>query len=264
MDKSLQVIEQKQVTFYGDEIIAVRVKDGTVYVPVRPICDLLGVSWSSQQNRINRDEVLSKAANNISVFVTNTQDQGQQRTMLCLPLDCISGFLFGLTASRVKEDIREKIIRYKEECYKVLSEAFFEGRLNPDTDFEALLQSDSPAAQAYKTFQALAKLARHQLILESRVNQHEERIEQLESIVGDTRHQVSPDQAAQISQAVKAVAMELGKRSGRNEYGGVYGELYRKFGITGYKLLPKNRFNEAMTFLTTWYSQTTGTDDLPF
>ena len=103
MDKSLSVIEQKTVEFYGDEIIAVRAQDGSVYVPVRPICDLLGVSWSSQQNRINRDEVLSEVAANISVFVTNTQGQEQHRSMLCLPLDYISGFLFGLSAGRVRD-----------------------------------------------------------------------------------------------------------------------------------------------------------------
>jgi len=44
---------------------------------------------------------------------------------------------------------------------------------------------------------------------------------------------VTPDQASQISQAVKAVALAIGKKSGRNEFGAVYGELYRKFGITG-------------------------------
>ena len=104
------------------------------------------------------------------MFVTNTEGQEQRRPMLCLPLDYVSGFLFGLNASRVREDIKDKILRYKKECYRVLAEAFHEGRLNPDTDFEALLRSDSPAAQAYKTFQALAKLARHQLILESRLD----------------------------------------------------------------------------------------------
>ncbi len=152
MDKSLAIVEQKTVEFYGDEIIAVRANDGTVYVPVRPICDLLGVSWSSQQNRITRDEVLSTVVETISVFVTNTQGQEQHRSMLCLPLDYISGFLFGLSASRVRDDIRDKIIRYKKECYQVLAEAFQEGRLGLDTDFEALLQTDSPAVQAYKTF----------------------------------------------------------------------------------------------------------------
>ena len=29
--------------------------------------------------------------------------------------------------------------------------------------------------------------------------------------------------------------MEMSQQSGRNEYGGVYGELYRKFGITSYQ-----------------------------
>jgi hypothetical protein len=28
------------------------------YVPVRPICESLGLSWGSQRNRIYRDEVL--------------------------------------------------------------------------------------------------------------------------------------------------------------------------------------------------------------
>ncbi len=252
MDKSLSVVEQKTVEFYGDEIVAVRSKDGTVYVPVRPICDLLGVSWSSQQNRINRDEVLSEVVENISVFVTNTQGQDQRRTMLCLPLDYISGFLFGLSAGRVREDIKDKILRYKKECYQVLAEAFHEGRLNPDTDFEALLRADSPAAQAYKTFQALAKLARHQLILESRLDQHEDRLEQLESVIGDPGRFVTPDQASQLSQAVKTVALKLGKKSGRNEYGAVYGELYRKFGVTGYKQLPASKFHQAMNWLNEW------------
>jgi hypothetical protein len=203
----------------------------------------------------------------MSVVVTTTDiDPGSRRPrsseMLALPLDYLSGFLFGIDANRVKEEIRNRLIRYQRECYRVLSEAFFEGRLNPDTDFEVLLQNDSPAAQAYKTFQALAKLARHQLILESRLDQHEVRLEQLESTIGDPGRYVTPDQASQISQAVKTVALKLGKKSGRNEYGAVYGELYRKFGVTGYKQLPANKFQQAMNWLNEWRESIEG--DLPF
>lgn len=42
MDKPFAVIEQKTVEFYGDEIVAVRAKEGDIFVPVRPICELLG------------------------------------------------------------------------------------------------------------------------------------------------------------------------------------------------------------------------------
>ncbi len=53
-------------------------------------------------------------------------------------------------------------------------------------------------------------------------------------------------------------------KTGRNEFGGVYGELYREFGITSYKLLPANRFEEAMHWLGDWYAQVTGSDEVPF
>ena len=52
----------------------------------------------------------------------------------------------------------------------------------------------------------------------------EERLGRVEATLGDPGHAVTPDQASQISQAVKAVAMELSKKSSRNEYGGVHGE----------------------------------------
>lgn len=58
MEQSLTVIEQKEVQFYGDAIIAVRAKGGGVYVPMRPICDLLGVDWSVQRRRISRDRLI--------------------------------------------------------------------------------------------------------------------------------------------------------------------------------------------------------------
>jgi hypothetical protein len=263
-EKMLAPIEQKTVEFYGDQIVAVRLKDGAIYVPIRPICDLLGLDWSAQRQRLTRDPVLSQKTQGVGVITTPSKSGvgGGLQEMLALPLDYVSGFLFGVNAGRVKEEVREKLILYQEKCYRVLSDAFFEGRLSPDTDFEALLRSDSAAAQAYKTFQALAKLARHQLILESRIDQHEARLEQLEATMGDPDRYVTPDQASQISQAVKTVALKLGQASGRNEYGSVYGELYRKFGITGYKQLPSARFQEAMNWLNEWRESNEG--ELPF
>jgi hypothetical protein len=189
--------------------------------------------------------------------------------MLCLPLDYISGFLFGLNPDRTKPELRDRIIRYQRECYKVLNEAFQEGRLTADPSFSELLNADSPAAQAYRMARAVMELARNQVLLESRLeshgyrlDDHERRLEDVEATLGDTGRLVTPDQASQISQAVKAVAIALGKKSGRNEFGGVYGELYRKFGITGYKQLPAAKFQGAMVWLNEWREELEG--DLPF
>ena len=147
----------------------------------------------------------------------------------------------------------------------MLWEAFQEGRLTADTPFAELLESDSPAAQAYKMARAMMHLARQQLLLEGQLEthtaqlaDHEQRLEQVEETLGDPGRHITPEQASQISQAVKTVAMALGARTGRNEYGGVYGEFYRRFGITSYKLLPASRFEEAMTFLTEWHQSLEG------
>lgn len=64
---TLVPVEQKEVEFYGDDIIAVRMADGTIHVPVRPICELLGVNWAGQYRRINRDTVLAEEMRSIGV-----------------------------------------------------------------------------------------------------------------------------------------------------------------------------------------------------
>jgi ferritin-like metal-binding protein YciE len=266
---ALVPIEQKEVLFYDDTILAVRLADEGVFVPLRPVIEGLGLDWASQTRRINRDPILSDEQKRVVVTTTDSRHETMPREMLCLHLDFLSGFLFGINANRVKSDLRERLIRYQRECYKVLTEAFQEGRLTADPVLDELLQSNSDAVQAYKMLQAMVKLARNQIFLEAQLNthttqltDHEQRLEEIESTLGDTGRNVTPDQASQISQAVKAVAIAQGKQTKKNEFGAVYGELYRKFGITSYKLLPAKRFDEAMGFLTQWHQDLVG--DVPF
>jgi hypothetical protein len=255
-------VEQRAILFYEDEITAVRTESGSVLIPLRPIVERLGLSWSGQRERIERDPVLSEEA--ATVRVTRTEGNRQvARELLALPLDYLSGFLFGINAERVKEEYRADVIRYQRECYKVLSEAFQEGRLTGDATLAELLQTGDPdTIQAYQIAQAVMRLARSQLVLEARLggrlDEHEGRLVALEAQLGDPGRYVTPEQASQISQAVKAVAIELGNRSGRNEFGAIYGELYRKFGITSYKMLPAKRYEAAMQYLTEWHESITG------
>lgn len=165
MDTAFSVIEQKVIEFYGDDIVAVQVENGAIYVPIRPICDLLDTDWSGQRQRLMRDPVLSQVAMSVGVTPTDIGPKSRRpktSEMLALPLDFVSGFLFGINATRVKEDVRDRLIRYQRECYKVLAEAFQEGRLTTDPTLDDLLRSDSEAVQAYKMLQALVKLARCQ------------------------------------------------------------------------------------------------------
>ncbi len=118
---------------------------------------------------------------------------------------------------------------------------------------------------------AIANLAREQALLRldydnlhQRVGDNTTRLEVIEAQLGSAERYVTQSQASQISQAVKTVANELTKQTGGNAYGGVYGELYRRFEITNYKRLPAAQFEEAMSFLRQWYQQFVDDADTPF
>ena len=89
-------------------------------------------------------------------------------------------------------------------------------------------------------------------------------LEQLEATLGDPGRYVTAEQASQISQSVKAIATVLGQRTGRNEFGGVYGEMYRKFGITSYKQVPARNFEKVMRWLENWWQNLTDDEDVAF
>ena len=105
------------INFNNQQLLTVE-KDGIKYVAVKPICENLGLDWSSQKKRIERDDVL----NSVMVVMTTTGSDNKNYEMVCLPIDYINGFLFGIDTSRVSEEIRPVVLYYKRECYKALFE----------------------------------------------------------------------------------------------------------------------------------------------
>jgi hypothetical protein len=268
-EKALQVVEQKTVIFYEDEITAVVVEEHgrrDVYVPLRPICDYLGVDWSSQRKRITRDPVLSEALMSVVVMTTDIDQESRRprsSTMACLPLRYLNGWLFGINANRVNEELQEHVIRYQRDCYEVLSEAF----QSPT----ATTSTSSTLLQVREMGLAIVRMAEEQMEFDRRLVKTEGRLDQAAVVVAGMEKRltaverkltsgqvVTDEQVSQVSQAVKAVALTLGKTTGRNEFGAVYGELYRKFGITSYRMLLARRFEEAMRFLTDWHEDLGG------
>ena len=285
----LEPIEEKTVLFYGDEIIAVKMRDGAIYVPVRRLCDNLGVDWSGQRQRINRDEVLSEAIRGVGITTTpqDAEQHGGRQEMACLPLDLIPGWLFGIQTSRVKKEIRSKLERYRRECFRVLWDAF-KPEVMPAVDSSVGTPSMemTPAERALATIEALHTLAKQQVELERWLEHHGSRLDLVEDatvaaherldraavMVSDQGRRlrrieltlaggavVTDAQAAAISEAVKAVAFELGKREGDkgNPYQRVYSELYRKFRVPSYKALPASAFPLVMQWLTEWWGELT-------
>lgn len=120
-EKSLAVVEQRAVEFYGDELVAVLVEEGSVYVPIRPICDNLGITLAGQRERIGRDPVLSKAVSSVSLTLSQ-----QARAMLCLPLNLLPNWLSGINIMRIRSEIRPKLERFRREAPHIFIDMFGE------------------------------------------------------------------------------------------------------------------------------------------
>ena len=79
MDKSLTVVEQKEVVFhpYDDELITIRASDGQIYVAVRHMCNALGLTTAPQTRHIKRHPVPADGYEGVTILVT---PGGRQRT----------------------------------------------------------------------------------------------------------------------------------------------------------------------------------------
>lgn len=258
----LEIVEQREVVFYGDALSAVRGDDGRIYVNFTQVCEALGIDGRAQRRRLAEHDILAEALTAAAMPTAG----GPQRVTV-IRADMVPLWLSSVRAAAVREELREKLRRFQREAAAVLWEAFRDGRLTVEPG-DATAGVSPETLQAVETARAVLALARSQAAMEARLSGQlagiEARLETVEAALGDTGRNVTPDQAAQLSQAVKAVALAVGKKSGRNEFGAIYGEFYRKFGITSYKLLPARRFAEAMAWLTEWYRSVTDESGLPF
>lgn len=98
------------------------IENGDKLVPVRPICEALGIDSKVQRTKINDDDFLSS----VGVLSTSTGSDGKQYEMFCLPLKYVFGWLFTINPKNVKEEARDTVQRYRLECYDVLYRHFTE------------------------------------------------------------------------------------------------------------------------------------------
>lgn len=90
-------------------------------VAIKPICEALGVSLQGQLEKLKSDPILSSV---VKMIFTTGADK-KQYEMQTIPLKYVFGWLFQIDSRKVKEDAREKVLKYQMECYDVLYDHFF-------------------------------------------------------------------------------------------------------------------------------------------
>jgi len=89
----------------GIEIAAVRDEDHNFFVPVKPICQAIGVQFEAQYHRLSRHYILASV---MSTMDTTGAD-GKTYEMVCLPLEYVYGWLFTIDANLVAEALCDSL-----------------------------------------------------------------------------------------------------------------------------------------------------------
>ncbi len=225
-EKALVPTSTQEVDFYGD-LITVATVDNTPYVPLRPICDYLGLSWSGQRERTMRDLVLKDEV--ALVRVTRTTATGGIPDSLCLPLEYLPGWLFGINASRVKAELQEGVVRYQRECFRILWQAF-----------------QSRAA----TLDVIPQLVADQAETRARVNNLEQDVKAIDQSVKEMRVILSEIRGLSSAHraTVQKMVNEISRTSGV-KYQYIYSDLKDIFHVASYADIPDEKWAEVQKWL---------------
>ncbi|WP_077522404.1 phage antirepressor N-terminal domain-containing protein [Salinivibrio kushneri] len=104
---------QLTVPFYGSKLFIVE-HEGEPYTPMKSIVEGMGLDWRSQATKLRNNKQRWGVAN------ITTPTNGYNQNSLCLPLRKLFGCLQTLSPNKVRPSIRDRVIRYQNECDDVL------------------------------------------------------------------------------------------------------------------------------------------------
>ena len=113
-------MEAKSIAIINGVEIPAVVENGETYLPIKPICEAIGITFEPQFRKLKEDETLGSV---IIIMITTGAD-GKSYEMVCLPLKFIYGWLFTINPGKVAPEAKGKVIKYRKECYEVLYDHF--------------------------------------------------------------------------------------------------------------------------------------------
>ncbi|MBC6504108.1 hypothetical protein GW742_21965 [Citrobacter freundii] len=121
------------VPFHGNELYVVN-HNGEPYTPMRPIIDGMGMDWASQFTKLKQ-----RFKTSVVKITMQLPGDDQRRDVICLALRKLAAWLNTISPNKVRPEIRERVIRYQEECDDVLYEYWTKGQVTNPRSMEPVI-----------------------------------------------------------------------------------------------------------------------------
>src|SRR5690242_14037458 len=100
--------QSEQIDFEGDQLIAVRLEGEGLAIPVRDICNALGLDIDNQGTRLREHDVLSRGLRLVRVRYGD-----RLRSVVTILHKYIPFWLATISPNQVSETVRPKLVHYQ-------------------------------------------------------------------------------------------------------------------------------------------------------
>lgn len=243
-------IENIQVA--GEELVAAILEGEGVAVPIRLVCQALGVSPQKQSEMLREHDALAPGLRIIRVPIG-----GRIQSVLAILHTHIAYWLGTILPKEVHEDARPKLVQYQTELIAVLNALYgpqVDASLAPGplaTDLH--VQYGEVVRQLRALQETLLTLTSGQQAIQGKVDLIDTRLTKIEDVVEDLRQiqKISAAQAEYLQRAIKPIATRYQQRTKTNA--NMYERLFAQFkidmGIPRYDALPAKEYEKALAWL---------------
>lgn len=103
-----------QVEYKSNQL---EVIEQTQSLVVKDICEAIGIDFTRQYRKLKSDSTFQSS-------LIKVKTPGGIQEVFCIPLSKLNGWLFSINPNKVKPEVRERLIEYKNECFEVLYKHF--------------------------------------------------------------------------------------------------------------------------------------------
>jgi hypothetical protein len=257
-----EIIQGFPFEFYAETYVAYLASDRQFYIRLEDVCSGLGIDAASQRRRIQNDEAISDKLVNISIE-TPYQETTRTRQVTFLNLRALPYWLGTIDASRVKSEVRPKIILFKRDFAETAWFVYRGDILPPEIISEVDTYSTPHERELAELMADFRTLKKKVDLLSGRV---EEELARLGLTLGDLGGRFATVEAKVIAEAainsqqahlVQKCIQEVGEamfQSGKVKprsmaHARAQQEFKDQFHVHIYTALPEKRLQEALDFL---------------
>ena len=252
----MKVIQQYPFQF-ADEIFSIYWTDERILIlPLRELCDTLGLAFSNQLQRVKRDVVLAEHLHMVRIPVVRPSDGvTTEKEVACISYRRLDYWLGTIDHMRVKADLQPRVIRFKKEMADAIYAYFRTQRLPEDV----LAELDVTLPPEERRFH---KLMDEAATIKIQVDEHKVRLEGLEDRVIKLEARLlatdvfSDEQLEQYLKATATLGMMLMEKNPSKKprmYAIVHDATKSQFHVSSYYLLKAKDFDRVMEFLAAWW-----------